>query len=188
MKKISLIIVAAFICHITIAQKYLPKISDNAVINYNVFATAVGQQIQLKLTIVSVIDPVVMKWDIPGLGTGSYQLSAKGFESGTKMRLKEPEDGVTKLKDDETIMLISKSAFSDLVKTQSFTLNNTKFTVKAVDTAPYKINDKEADVIHALSANGKVDIWILNDPDFPLICKLSGSPQGIDVDMLNITE
>ena len=66
-------------------------------------------------------------------------------------------------------------------------LNKGKFDAKP-DTLKYKINDKEADVIHAATANGKVHIWILNNPDFPLICRLTGNPGGIDFDLLSIKE
>ncbi len=186
MRKTPLIILLAIICHVAIAQKYIPKIGNNSIINYNVEATAVGQKIQLMLTVTSVTDPVTLGWSIPGLGTGSYQMSAKGLESGTKMKLKEPGYGVTKLKDDETLLVLSKSTFSDLTKNQAFELNNGKFTVKTDETV-YKINDKDADVIHAVSANGKVDIWILNNADFPLVCKLTGFG-GFDIDLASIKE
>jgi hypothetical protein len=188
MKKLFLIILMAVLCHAAIAQKYVPKIGNNTVINYNVEATAVGQKVQLTLTVTSITDPVTMAWSIPGLGTGTYQMSAAGFASGTKMKIKEPAEGITKLKDDETLLVLSKSEFADLIKTQSFGLNNGKFTVKTDATpAPYMINDKEADVIHVVSANGKVDIWVLNNPDFPLICRLTGFG-GFDFDLASIKE
>jgi hypothetical protein len=186
MKKTPLIVLMAILCHVAVAQKYVPKIGNNSVINYNVEATAVGQKVQLMLTVSSVTDPVTMAWAIPGLGTGIFQMSAAGLASGTKMKLKEPGEGITKLKDDETILVLSKNTFNDLTKDQAFGLNGGKFTVKA-DATAYKINDKEADVIHAVSANGKVDIWVLNNPDFPLICKLTGFG-GFDFDLASIKE
>jgi hypothetical protein len=187
MKKLSMVILMAISSHLTIAQKYLPIISANTVINYNAMATNVGQTVQLKLTVVSLTDPVTLGWQIPGFGQGTYQFTAAGFESGTKMKIKEPADGVTKLKDDETIMVISKKSFAGLVKDQTMVFNGATFTVKPL-TAPYKINDLEADVVHAVSANGKVEIWVLNNPEFPLLCKLSGNPGGIDLDLANIKE
>jgi len=187
MKKTALILLAALLANAAMAQKYVPKIGVNAVINYDVVATASGQQIPLTLTMESVTDPVIFRWAIPGLGIGKFQLSPAGFQSGTKMRLEEPQDGTTKLKDDETIMVLSKDSFNNLVKNQTFMLNKGKFDAKP-DTLKYKINDKEADVIHAATANGKVHIWVLNNPDFPLICRLTGNPGGIDFDLLSIKE
>jgi hypothetical protein len=186
MKKTTLIILLGILSHIAAAQMYVPKIGNNSVINYNVEATAVGQKVQLMLTVTSITDPVTMAWSIPGLGTGAYQISATGLASGTKMKIKEPAEGLTKLKDDETLLVLSKNTFNDLTKNQAFELNGGKFAVKT-DGTTYKINDKDADVIHAVSANGKVDIWVLNNPDFPLICKLTGFG-GFDFDLASIKE
>jgi hypothetical protein len=186
MKKVSLIILMAIAGNLAFGQKYSPKIGNNSVINYNVEATAVGQKVQLMLTVTSITDPVTMAWSIPGLGTGAYQMSAAGLASGTKMKIKEPAEGLTKLKDDETLLVLSKNTFTDLTKNQAVELNGGKFAVKTDGTA-YKINDKDADVVHAVSANGKVNIWILNNPDFPLICKLTGFG-GFDFDLASIKE
>ncbi len=188
MKNICLIALTLIVSHVVMAQKYVPKIIVNTVLNYNVVATSTGQQIPLTLTILNLNDPVRMKWGIPGLGTGTFEISAKGVESATKMYLSEPApDDVTKLKDNESIMVISKAQYKALIQSQAFELNGAKFIVKT-EAVPYKINDKEADVIHSVSANGKVEMWILNNPDFPLICKLTGNPQGIDLDLTTLKE
>jgi hypothetical protein len=187
MKKICLVIAIA-ISHIAIAQKYLPKIGTGTVLNYNVLSTASGQQIPLTLSFISLNDPMKFKWNLPGLGTGSFLIPSKALESGTKMRLEEPAPNVdTKFKDDETVMFISKSTLADLIKNQAFSINRIKFTVTPAVT-PYQINGQDADTFHAVTANGKVEIWVLNNPDFPLICKLTGNPAGIDFDLKSIKE
>lgn len=188
MKKICLFVFTLMVGNIVLGQKYIPKISVNSVFNYNVIANSTGQQIPLTITVLNLTDPLRMKWGIPGLGSGTFEISAKGFESATKMHLSEPTpDDITKLKDNESVMVISKNQFTSLLNNQSFDMNGAKFTIRPT-TIPYKINDKEADVIHAATANGKVEMWILNNPDFPLICKLTGNPQGIDFDQTSIKE
>lgn len=188
MKKISLLVLALIWGNVILAQKFVPKIGVGSALNYNVIAVNSGQQIPLTLNIISMNDPMKIKWNLPGLGTGSFLIPVKALESGTKMRLEEPSaDQDTKFKDDETLMFISKSALADLVKNQTFSINKVKFTVTP-STAPYQINSKDADVFHAVSANGKAEIWILNNPDFPMICKLTGNPGGIDFDLKTIKE
>lgn len=179
----------ALVCgNIIYAQKFIPKIGVGSALNYNVIATNSGQQIPLTLNIISVNEPMKIKWNLPGLGSGSFLIPVKALESGTKMRLEEPSPNQdTQFKDDETLMFISKSTLADLVKNQTFALNNIKFTVKPSTTA-YQINSKDADVFHAVSANGKAEIWILNNPDFPMICKLTGNPGGIDFDLTTVKE
>jgi hypothetical protein len=124
-----------------------------------------------------------MKWTVPGMGEGVFEISAKAIQSGKKMAIKEPGmDDVTKLKDDETLAFLSKDTFTSMVNNKTFELNGQTFNVTA-DTAPYTINGQEADVFYAVTPNGKTKMWILNNPDFPLICKLQGGPHGIDLSL-----
>ena len=170
------------------AQKYVPQIKNGTVINYSAHSRAFGQDIPLTLTLTSITAPVQMKYSIPQLGTGTFEMSEKAIASGKKIALREPQmDGVTKLKDDETLAVLSKNTFNDLTTNKTFELNGQTFKVTE-DTSAYKINDKEADVFYATTANGKTKMWILNNPDFPLICKLEGGPQGIDLALSSIQE
>ncbi|QJD94581.1 hypothetical protein HH214_01165 [Mucilaginibacter robiniae] len=170
------------------AQKYVPQIKAGTVFNYTAYARNAGQRVPASFTLVSLTPPVQLKWAIPGFGNGMYEISAKGVQSGTKMAIKEPGmDPVTKLKDDETMAFLSKDTFNSLVNNKTFTLNKQTFNVVADTSAtPYKINDKEADVFYAITSNGKTKIWVLNNPGFPLICKMEGGPYGIDLNLENI--
>ncbi|WP_419801276.1 hypothetical protein [Mucilaginibacter sp.] len=170
------------------AQKYVPQIKTGTVLNYTAYHKAFGQEVPLTLTVLSTTAPVQLKFYVPQLGTGTFEMSAKAVESGKKMAIKEPSmDDITRLKDDETLAILSKTTFNNLKTNNSFELNGQTFTV-AADATPFKINDKEADVFYAATANGKTKLWILNDPDFPLICKLTGGPQGIDLNLQSIKE
>lgn len=172
----------------TFAQKYVPQIKTGTVLNYNAYSRAFGQDVPLTLTIISLTAPVQLQFNVPQLGTGTFEMSAKAMESGKKMAIKEPSaDGVTKLKDDETLAVLSKNTFTNLTTNKTFDLNGQTFNV-AADTSAFKINDKEADVFYAITANGKTKLWILNNPDFPLICKLEGGPQGIDLSLKSLKE
>lgn len=188
MKKLSLIVFAFILGHAALAQKYIPQIGIGTVINYNAEAVNMGYKSPLTLSVVSLNDPMKFNWTIPALGNGSFLIPARSLESGTKMKLKVPESNEPIVyKDDETILFISKSALSDLIKDQSFTLNKIKLSVKP-SADPYLINGKEADVIQVVSDNGKTNIWILNNPSFPLIVKMTGNPSGIDLDLASIKE
>lgn len=188
MKKFKLLIVAFIITHVAAAQTTVLKIGVGSILNYNVVATSSGQQIPLTLNIISLNDPMKIKWTLTGLGTGSFIIPAKALESGTKMRLQEPMPNVdTQFGDQETIMFISKATFGDMVKNQEFTLNKVKFSVKPSDKS-FQLAGKTIDTFHAATANGKVEMWIINSPDFPVICKFTGNPAGIDFELTNVKE
>ncbi len=188
MKKFALLVIVFIVSHIAAAQNTVPQIGAGSIFNYNVFLTATGQQVQFALNIISLNDPMKIKWTLPGIGTGNFIIPAKALESGTKMRLQEPApDADTKFSDNETIMFVSKAMFSDMVKNQEFTMNKVKFSVKPA-AAPFQVGGKDIDTFHAVSANGKVEIWIINNPDFPVICKFTGNPGGIDFELKNVKE
>jgi len=140
------------------------------------------------LTIKSLADPLNIQWYVDSYGTGNFEIPKMALDSGTKLVIKQPDpDGVTKMKNDETLIVISKKTFNSLVKDNTFQLNGQKFTV-STDTTSYKINDKTADVFHAIGENGKSEIWIINNPDFPLVYKAKGVTRGVDFTLTGIKE
>ncbi|MFD1257341.1 hypothetical protein ACFQ3S_11085 [Mucilaginibacter terrae] len=181
MKKLIVLTLYSLLGLTVLAQKYIPQVKTGTVLNYTAYARAFGQTLPAILTITEINAPLRMKWVINGLGTGIFEISAKAIQSGNKMALREPGfEEITKLKDSETLAFLSKDTFTALINNKVFELNGQKFTV--TDGAPsYNIDGKEADTFYAVTANGKTKLWVLNNPDFPLICKIEGAPQGIDL-------
>ncbi|MDP9047422.1 MAG: hypothetical protein M3N14_04745 [Bacteroidota bacterium] len=170
------------------AQKYVPVIKEGSVITYDAYSVSLGQHIPLVITIKSLGDPVKIQWDIEGYGTGNFEIPAKAIESATKLVIKQPDpDGVTKMKDNETLLVLSRTLFNAMMKDKTFELNSQKYTV-ASDTATYKINNKPADVYHAISDNGKSEVWVLNNPTFPLVYRAKSVTRGVDFTLTGIKE
>ena len=184
MKRLNLLLLTMLLGTMAFAQKVVPKIKSNSVINYTLSQN--GVDAPMVLTFTSFGDPTKIDWNIEGYGSGSYEMSAKALQSGKGTLPKTPDiDALTKLPDYQTIACISKDAYNDMIKTQAFTFDELKFVVKP-DAQTIKINDKELDVIHAVATNGKGELWILNNPDFPLICKTKDNAHGIDLSLVNI--
>ncbi|WP_448702838.1 hypothetical protein ACFGVR_10830 [Mucilaginibacter sp. AW1-3] len=185
MKKITLIILAVALGTTVFAQKIVPKLKVNSIINY--IYSSDGQSLPMVLTFTSIGNPTKMDWSIDGYGSGSYEMSAKALESGKGMDFKAPEpDVLTKLPDYKTIACISKAAFTNLVKNQGFEYNDIKYAAVPADTANIKLNNQPLDVIHAVATNGKGEIWVLNNPDFPLICRTKNNADGTDLNLVSI--
>ena len=189
MKKIIAFAFFAALYSVAFAQKYIPVIKQGTVINYDAYSVGLGQHIPLVLTVKSLGDPVVLQWDVEGYGTGTFEIPAKAMQTGTKLVFKQPNpDGVTKLKDNETIIVLSQSIFNGLVKDKAFELSGQQFTT-VTDTTTYTLNNKPADVLHAKTANGKNEIWVLNNPGFPLIYRgKSNAGSGIDITLTGVKE
>lgn len=184
MKQLNFIIIALLLGTTAFAQKMVPKIKSNSVINYTL--TQNGQDAPMVLTFTSMGDPIKIDWNIDGYGSGTYEMSAKALQSGKGTLQKTPDaDALTKLPDYQTIVCISKDAYNDMLKTQSFSFDELKFSVKP-DAQTITVNGKELDVIHAVATNGKGEMWVLNNPDFPLICKTKDNAHGLDISLVNI--
>lgn len=188
MKRIALLFTIICLFTAAKAQKYVPQLKNGSVITYNAHVRNLGQDVPLTLALTSITNPVTMQWSLPGFGSGTYLFTAKGMQSGTKMALREPDmEATTKLKDDETLAVLSKDSFNSLITNKTFDLNKQTFTV-AIDTETYSINDKALDLIYATTANGKTKLWIINNPAFPIIYKMTGGPMGIDLTLSALKE
>ncbi len=186
MKKLLLVTIFFLSAYTAFAQKMVPQIKNGTILNYTAYARAFGQALPAMLTITDLNAPLRIKWIINGLGTGTFEISAKAIQSGNKMALREPGfDEVTKLKDNETLAFLSKDTFSNLRDNKAFELNGLKFKVE--EGAPaYQLDGKDIDTFYAISEKGKTKLWVLNNPDFPLICKIEGAAQGIDLSVNSI--
>jgi len=188
MKNIYIFILLVFTSYTASAQKYVPQIKEGTVMNYSVRSRATGQPAGITLTIISLSPPVKIKWEIPFVGKGFFEMSAKSIQSATKTLAEEPApDETTTMKDNETLLILSKDTYNGMITNKSFLLNGYTFNVQT-DTATFKINKQDADVIYAVSTKGNRKIWVLNNPDFPLICKAYKVTDYIDFEVTAIKE
>lgn len=148
---------------------------EGSTLNYDV--NYGGQFVVFALTIKSMGDPIKMDWDVQGTG-GTYEMTKKGFDNGSSFNTQPVQGGVARLTDDETFCVISQSAFKSLTATKSFTYGGVTYTAK--ETGAYKFKDSTADDFYAVSADGKTEMWILNNPTFPVLLKIKGNPNGVD--------
>jgi len=186
MKRLCSLSLVMLIGSAVFAQKYVPVIKYGTKVSYNVASRASGATATVTLTILSLTDTVKLGWDIPFVGKGTFAIMPKAMQSGTKLLVEEPlPDEVTQLDDNETLVFLSKDTFSSLVNNKTFMLNGYTFNVKP-DTSNYKIDDKPADIFYAVTAKGNREIWILNNPDLPLICRSRRAAKALDFYMVAI--
>lgn len=171
MKKLSLTLILILSAFCAFAQKYVPQIKAGTVLTYTAQSRNTGSSAPVTLTIISVTDPVKIKWDIQAVGTGFYTMSAQSLKSASQTIAKEPEPNVvTALDTNQTLILLSKDAYKSMVDNKTFVLNGYTFNVQP-DTSTFTINDRVASVTLARTQRGHREILILNNPDFPIICK-----------------
>ena len=179
MKKIFLSLFCLSISLTLFAQKTLPEIKDGTKMIASAFLQ--GQAYPLNFAVKSTKAPVTIAWSVEGYGDGEFVISEKALESGTAIYLTQPSLGTTKLSDSETYGLISKAAYKLLLDTKAFTYSGIKFKAKTTALIPMKIGGKEMDATQIVSEDGKIELWILNNPSFPFILQTAGLPIDIVV-------
>ena len=157
MKKSFLTLLAVCLTAVVFAQKLSPTIKEGTVISSSAFVQ--GQEFPLMLKIKSAGTPFIIEWAVDGYGDGTFEMTGNAVAKGNRLfSPTQPSLGATKLADDETFGMISKP----------------------VPTA-MKFGDKELDVTHLVGADGKLEIWVLNNENFPLILQTAGMPTDITV-------
>jgi hypothetical protein len=130
-----------------------------------------GQQVPIEFSVLHFTDTLVLGWKIRGLASGTYTMLPAALQHAVRMNFIQPvPDAVVQMKDDETFMMISSDAFNKLVKEHAFVYDNTIYNFK----------ENEGDMLHVTAKDETSEWWILNNPAFPLVCKIKGSPLGID--------
>lgn len=179
MKKMILTLAMVVFAITTFAQKNMPEIKVGTIFSSSAFVQ--GQEFPLLLTVKSIDGPVSIGWSVDGYGEGSFDMSKKALDSANKMLVvTQPSLGATKLADNETFGLISKSTFKALTEQKTFVYSGAKFKLKTPSIA-FKMNGKEVDASHVISEDGKLELWILNNPNFPFILQSNGMPTDIVV-------
>lgn len=168
------------------AQQLVPPVKEGTTFNYKFFLY--GQTAAINLSVKSLRDTVLLNWDMKGGAYGGYLISSAGFENGTKINFIQPAyQTVLKLAPDETFAIISKSAFRALKKDKKFVYNNTTYMLKDDHQEnPFKIGVQEIDVLHVVGIEEAGELWILDNPDFPLICQFKNNPAGINFTIVGI--
>ncbi|TKC08091.1 hypothetical protein FA048_13095 [Pedobacter polaris] len=180
MKKIIFTLIAFIFSIAVYAQKILPEIKVGTVLHCSAYVE--GQAYPLLLTIKSMSGPVSIAWAVNGYGEGTFEMTAKSLESGSKVYVPtQPASGATKLSDEETFGIISKTAYKSLIDKKAFPYSGINFKIKASDSSPMKLGGKEVDATHVVSEDGKMELWILNNAAFPIILQSVGLTTDIVV-------
>ena len=130
-------------------------------------------------------DELVFSYDFMGSVMGKFFNNKANLDKGQRFNWEEPVNGEErKVSDDQTLMVISRTAFKELKENKKSSYNKQVLLRKEIpEGQELSSGGTQIDVIYAESENGSTKYWILNNDAYPLLLKLSGNPGGIDVVM-----
>ena len=113
---------------------------------------------------------------------GLLFISPKGFASGSGLNFIQPlNDRKEYLKDSETFGIISISAFNSLKNTGAFVYNNTTYRLQ--EEQILKIGEESLSVFYVMADIDDTRMWIWNNQELPIICKIDNNPLEINFEI-----
>lgn len=187
MKNILATIIFCSLFQMVTAQGYIPTIKNNTALQY--VCKLHGQTRTLTLTTKMTTDTLVLDLDTKGVRS-SIRIMPEGLKKGNALNFTQGETSdVIVLKPAETFFMISQSAYQDLLKNNKFIYNNTTYVLdEKADKNSVVIDGKTVDALHVVAQIDETEMWIVKNPDFPLICKMTKNPLGINFTLVKIVD
>lgn len=187
MKNTIMTIVFCSLFQMATAQNFIPTIKNNTVLNY--VCKLHGQTRTLTLTAKMTTANLVLDLDTKGVKS-TIVIRSEGLKNGNALSFNQGEFApVLELKPTETYFMISQSAYQELLQNNKFIYNNTTYVLdKNADTNPVVIDGKTVEAMHVLAQIDETEMWIVKNPDYPLICKMTKNPLGINFTLVKIED
>lgn len=172
------------------SQEYLPDIQTGTRLEY--LFDLHGQQGMITMVTQMQSGSLITDWELGRIGIkGTYIILPEALAQGNRLSVKQlvPFHPDT-LEPDETFCLISRSAFQNLLKNNRFVYNQTTYVLDKSGTGTdqeLEVTGKMLDVLHVTAQIDATEMWILNDPDFPVICRMIKNPLGINFSLTSVS-
>ncbi|RKR04579.1 hypothetical protein C8C82_4235 [Flavobacterium sp. 81] len=169
------------------SQNYIPTIKNNTQLHY--ICKLHGQTRTLQLTAETADNTLAFKLETRGVKSKIVMLP-EAVKNGNTLSFNQGEySPILNLKPTETFFMISQSAYQDLVKNNSFVYNNTTYVLdKNEDKNGVSIDGKLIDALHVIAQIDETEMWIVKNPDFPLVCKITKNPLGINFTLVKVVD
>ncbi|OOV17387.1 hypothetical protein [Flavobacterium sp. LM4] len=169
------------------AQNYIPTIKNNTELHY--ICKLHGQTRTLKLTSKTDNNKLVLDLDTRGVKSSIITLP-EALKNGTELSYNQGEsEPVLNLKPTETFFMISQSAYQELLKNNKFIYNNTTYVLdQNSENSNVLIEGKTVDTLHVIAQIDETEMWIVKNPEFPLICKITKNPLGINWALVKVVD
>jgi hypothetical protein len=170
-----------------ISQNYIPTLKNNTELHY--VCKLHGQTRTLQLTAETTDNKLAFKLETRGVKSKIVMLP-EAVKNGNALSFNQGEyEPVINLKPTETFFMISQSAYQDLIKNGSFLYNKTTYVLdKNEDANGFSLDGKTVEVLHVIAQIDETEMWIIKNPEFPLICKIIKNPLGINPTLVKVVD
>ena len=178
MKKIVLVMTVVMAGMTTQAQG--KQIKEGSILRYNIMPGDGVVQYQLQLEKI-LPGEVSISWISPSGRGGSFNMHKPALDSATSGYWQPPVSGTTDFGGSQLALLMSKKIWNEIQQDKAITYDGVVYKVKSEDTEYPVLNGKVRAIYLESASSSK--IWMLNDPALPVILKIEGNPQLVDVEL-----
>lgn len=147
--------------------------NDRSILRYSVINKN-GDSLRLTFTIESINHgEIVLHWASSEKREGDISLPSSAWKGGIRGFYKFPPDsGYLKLGHDQTIASFSQDFFAEIKEKGEAVYDGIQY-IKDQKSENFKwvIGGEKADIISLKSVEGNIEVWMLNNPDVPLVVK-----------------
>jgi hypothetical protein len=126
-------------------------------------------------------------WNFESGRSGRFIMKKSSLDSARLCYWNQPIDGEELvLPATQNVLIISRLIFSVIKKNKEAVFD--EYTIKVNPAAAanaFELRGRTIDAI-ALTGESGTKIWVLNNPDIPLILKIEGNPFNVDVELTEI--
>ena len=145
-----------------------------------------GQTRKYQFTFSQSNDTLYLHWGIERTTrwqSGSYAMPQEALKTAAGLSFLQPEDGRhICLPAQETFALLSATAYQELKSQKEFHYNQTEY--RLADT---KSQAMGYPLLHVNDSVDGCEMWIMDNPDFPLIWEIQNNPLGINWKAVPVT-
>lgn len=169
-----------FICFLLIGNLMGNVMAQDIITNPLLFVFKLhGQTRKYQFTFNQSNDTLYLHWGIERntrWQSGSYAMPQEALKTAVRLSFLQPEDGQhICLSIQETFALLSATAFQELKSQKAFHYNQTEYQL-----ADTKSQAMGYSLLHVNDSVDGCEMWIMDNPDFPLIWEIQNNPLGIN--------
>ncbi|PJJ75361.1 hypothetical protein BXY57_0935 [Thermoflavifilum aggregans] len=154
-----------------------------ASLHYDILA--MGQHMPFTFRILQIGSPTVLQWTDPQGNSGWLSMDSVALQAGTYSFAQQPyPNDTTSTAAAQTVLCISRQAFEQFKQQGKTTYDG--ITYQRKEDSVFTVSSFHISVLHGVSSETGAEIWILDDPLFPLLVASSNNPSGVDATWVGI--
>jgi hypothetical protein len=119
---------------------------------------------------------------------GTWRMHKTALDSAVTGFWEAPQDGaMLDFEESQLVLLLSKKCLREIHQTNMTTYDGVLYH-RIDNNKPFVIKEGQLNTICLESSGGSPKIWVLDNPQMPLIVKIEGNPYMVNIELQSVTD